>query len=126
MCQWYFNSMTFHIISLFPKAFESYLGESIIKRAIEDKKIKVKFHNPRDYVPVGKRSFLRGRPPRAIRIDKPPYGGGPGMVIQPLPVVKAIESALKLKVKSQKLKRKFKIIWLTPNGKQFTNLIAKN
>ena len=132
--------MTFHIISLFPKAFESYLGESIIKRAIEDKKIKVNFYNPRDYVPVGKRSFLQGRPPRAIRIDKPPYGGGPGMVVQALPVIKAIEVALaksKFKnhpVKSRKagiapkvkLFNRVKIIWLTPSGKQFTNLIAKN
>ncbi len=29
--------MTFHIITLFPKAFGSYLGESILKRAIEEK-----------------------------------------------------------------------------------------
>jgi tRNA (guanine37-N1)-methyltransferase len=41
--------MTFHIITLFPQSFDSYLGESILKRAIEDKKIKVKFYNPRDF-----------------------------------------------------------------------------
>ena len=41
--------MRFHIITLFPSAFDSYLGESIIKRAIEDKKIKVVFYNPRDF-----------------------------------------------------------------------------
>src|SRR3989344_6394241 len=85
MCQWYFNSMTFHIISLFPKAFESYLGESIIKRAIEDKKIAVKFYNPRDYADNKWR-----------RIDRAPYGGGPGMVIQAEPVIRAIEKAYSL------------------------------
>jgi tRNA (guanine37-N1)-methyltransferase len=41
--------MTFHIISLFPDSFTSYLNESILKRAINDKKIKVKFYNPRDF-----------------------------------------------------------------------------
>ena len=76
--------MTFHIITLFPHAFDSYLGESILKRAIEDKKIKVKFYNPRDFTEDKWR-----------RIDRAPYGGGPGMVIQAEPVIKAVEAALK-------------------------------
>src|SRR3989344_3177853 len=100
--------MTFHIITIFPHAFDSYLGESILKRAILDKKIKVKVYNPRDFTKD-----------KHKRIDRSPYGGGPGMVIQALPVMKAIESALKLKVKSKKLK--VPVIWLTPSGKQFTN-----
>ncbi len=103
--------MTFHIITLFPKAFGSYLGESILKRAIEDGKIKVKFYNPRDYA---------GNKWR--RIDRAPYGGGPGMVIQALPVIKAIESALSVKRKAKSVKQRVtKIIWLSPSGKQFTN-----
>ena len=104
--------MTFHIITLFPHAFDSYLGESILKRAIEDKKIKVKFYNPRDFADN-----------KWKRIDRAPYGGGPGMVIQALPVIKAIESVIRSKVKSQR--SKVKIIWLTPSGKQFTNEYAK-
>ena len=103
--------MTFHIITLFPHAFRSYLGESILKRAIEDKKISVKFYNPRDFV-YPKRS----RGAKAIRIDKRPYGGGPGMVIQAEPVIRAIASIQA---------KKSKIIWLTPNGKQFTNQTAR-
>ena len=99
--------MTFHIITLFPGAFKSYLGESILKRAIEDKKIKVKFYNPRDY------SLEKG-----ARVDRKPYGGGPGMVIQAEPVIKAIERALKVS------KQKALIVWLTPGGKQFTNDFA--
>ena len=75
--------MRFHIITLFPNAFNSYLSESIISRAIKDKKIKVSFYNPRDY------SDDKWR-----RVDQKPYSGGPGMVIQALPVVKAIEKAL--------------------------------
>jgi tRNA (guanine37-N1)-methyltransferase len=103
--------MTFHIITLFPKAFNSYLGESILKRAIEDKKISVKFYNPRDFTEN-----------KWKRIDRAPYGGGPGMVIQAEPVIKAIQNA---KGKIQKYNSKVKIIWLTPSGKQFTNAKGK-
>lgn len=102
--------MHFHIITLFPKAFDSYLGESILKRAIEDKKLEVSFYNPRDYAEN-----------KWARIDRPPYAGGPGMVIQAEPVVRAIESALKV-IKS----RKYKIVFLSPSGKQFTNEYSKN
>ncbi len=101
--------MHFHIITLFPKSFDSYLGESILKRAIEDKKIKVSFYNPRDFT---KDKFAR--------VDRSPYGGGPGMVIQAEPVIKAIENAVK------KSKSKPKIIFLSPGGKQFNNPYAKN
>ncbi|MEX2010406.1 MAG: tRNA (guanosine(37)-N1)-methyltransferase TrmD, partial [Parcubacteria group bacterium] len=113
--------MHFHIITLFPKAFDSYLGESILKRAIEgikprrkvgvptkaSGKIKVSFYNPRDF------SKDKWR-----RIDRIPYGGGPGMVIEALPVVRAIEKAVGRK-------RNAKIIFLSPGGKQFDNPYAK-
>lgn len=97
--------MHFHIITLFPKAFDSYLGESILKRAIEDKKLKVTFYNPRDFTKD-----------KWKRIDRPPYAGGPGMVIQAEPVIKAIVKA--------KGKKNTKIIFLSPSGKQFSNLYA--
>ena len=42
--------MHFHVITLFPEAFDSYLNESIIGRAIKEKKIKVSFVNPRSFV----------------------------------------------------------------------------
>lgn len=101
--------MNFHVVSLFPTAFDSYLNESIISRAIEDKKIKVSFYNPRDFAQD-----------KWKRVDQKPYSGGPGMVIQALPVIKAIETTLK------KLKKgKVKIIFFSPAGKQFTTEYAK-
>ncbi len=105
-----FIFMNFHIVTLFPKAFDSYLNESIISRAIEDKKIKVSFYNPRDF-----------SDDKWKRVDQKPFGGGPGMVIQALPTIKAIEKALK-KVKD---KSKTKIIFFSPGGKQFTTDYAK-
>ncbi len=101
--------MNFHVITLFPGAFDSYLSESIIKRAIEDKKIKITFYDPKDFETEGKRA------------DDKPYGGGPGMVVRALPTIRAIEAAMKASGK----KRKPKIIFLSPGGVQFTNEYAK-
>lgn len=99
--------MNFHIVTLFPDSFESYFGSSIIKRAIEDKKIKVTYYNPRDFTND-----------KNHRVDQKPYGGGPGMVIEALPVIKAIE-------KAKGRKKSVKMFFLTPGGKQFTNEIAR-
>lgn len=99
--------MHFHIITLFPKAFDSYLGESILNRAREDKKIRISFYNLRDYT----RDKWR-------RIDRPPYAGGPGMVIQAEPVISAIEAAIR------RSKKNPKIIFLSPSGRQVTNKYA--
>lgn len=104
--------MNFHVITLFPESFDSYLGESILSRAIEDKKIKVLFYNPRDF---SDNKFKH--------IDQKPYSGGPGMVIQALPVIKAIEKALS-NIKKRK-NSKSKIIFFSPSGKQFDTIYAK-
>jgi tRNA (guanine37-N1)-methyltransferase len=103
--------MNFHIVTLFPTAFDSYLNESIVARAIKDRKIKVKFYNPRDY-----------SGDKWKRVDQKPYSGGPGMVIQALPVIKAIQKALGNPVSKSK---KVKIIWFSPGGKQFDTDYAK-
>lgn len=115
--------MNYHIITLFPEALSSYLNESILKRAIEDKKIKVKFYNPRD--------FTKGTSYSDRRVDNKPYGGGPGMVIEALPVIKAIEKAIgrngtTSKTTKVKNKKTFKVVWFTPSGKQFDTVSAKN
>jgi tRNA (guanine37-N1)-methyltransferase len=98
--------MHFHIITLFPRLFDSYFGESILKRAIRDKKIKINYYNPRDFTKD-----------KHKRIDRLPYGGGPGMVIQAEPVARAIN-------KAKGRKQNAKIIFLSPTGKQFTNKYA--
>ncbi|MDQ5949290.1 MAG: tRNA ((1)-)-methyltransferase [Patescibacteria group bacterium] len=108
-------NMNFHVITLFPNSFDSYLGESIMSRAIEDKKIKVRFYNPRDF---SDNTFKH--------IDQKPYSGGPGMVIQALPVVKAIEKALRhAQGRTKKNKSKVKINNFSPGGKQFDTAYAK-
>lgn len=99
--------MKFHIITLFPEAFKSYLSSSILSRAIADKKISVNFYNPRDFTKDKHR-----------RIDRKPYGGGPGMVIEADSVLKAISKAVGRK-------KKVKILFLSPAGVQFDSAYAR-
>jgi tRNA (guanine37-N1)-methyltransferase len=94
----------FHLVTLFEDACEPYLSASILGRARKAKLIQVDYQNPRDYVEN-----------KWGKVDERPYGGGPGMVMQAIPVVKAAEKALKGK------KGKPAIIWFSPSAKQFTN-----
>ncbi len=113
--------MTFHIITLFPGIFDSYLNESILKRAQKAKLIKFKFYNPRDYVKVERSQ--RGKSKPYLRVDDKPYGGGPGMVMQAEPLIKAITKALS---RGTKDKSRIEIIFLAPHGKQFDTKYAKS
>src|SRR3989344_2446680 len=76
--------MIFHILTIFPQMFDSYLSESILARAIESKKIGVKLYNIRDYTKD-----------RHKKVDGIPYGGGPGMVMNVQPIVSTVDSILK-------------------------------
>jgi tRNA (guanine37-N1)-methyltransferase len=112
--------MRFHIITLFPNSFDSYLNESILARARKEGKIDFKFYNPRNFVEPTKGQKKNEKP--YLRVDDKPYGGGPGMVMQAEPMIKAIEVVLK-KIKNRK---KSKIIFLSPDGEQFDTVYAKN
>ena len=100
--------MRFHVISLFPETVLPYVTSSILGRAIEDKKMSVKFYNPREFTNDKHR-----------RIDRRPYAGGPGMVIEAEPFLKAVGKA-----KGKKEKR-VKTVFFATDGKQFTNTIAR-
>ena len=97
--------MKIDILTLFPEMFNGFLTESIIKRAIEKKKIKINIINFRDYTtdPHGK-------------VDDTPFGGGAGMVLQIQPIYDALEH---LKTKDSH------IILLTPTGTTFNQKKAE-
>lgn len=116
--------MKFHLITLFEEACDAYLSASIIGRARKEKKIVVKYQNPRDFV-AGKAGSYK-------KVDDKPYGGGPGMVMQALPIIKAVQKSLgRIKdigslSSNERLpmsfkKRKTVVVWFSPSGKQFTN-----
>jgi len=99
--------MNFHIITIFPEMFRSYVDESILARAQKKKLINIKVYNPRDFTKDIHRS-----------VDDKPYGGGPGMVMQAEPILRAVE-------KARGRKKNVKVIMFSPGGKQFTNKYAR-
>jgi len=103
--------MRFHIITIFPNIYDSYMNESIIGRAIKDKKISLSFYNPRDYIKGNKSNY---KP-----VDGKPYGGGVGMVLQAEPILKAFSNVEK-KIKSKKKK----VVIFSAKGKPFNQKIA--
>lgn len=115
--------MQFHVITLFPESFDSYINESIIGRAMKSKKIKINFVNPRMFV-TGKykKVWLDGNVQRIV--DDRPYGGGPGMVMRAEPILKSVESIIK-KIEKRKTKSKVLIIFLSPSGELFSTEYAK-
>lgn len=100
--------------------FDSYVHESILARAEKNKLIRFSFYNPRDFVKPTASQKKNDKP--YLRVDDKAYGGGPGMVIQAEPVLKAVEKALK-KVKNVK---KVKIIFFEPTGVKLDTPYAKN
>ncbi|PIR45286.1 MAG: hypothetical protein COV10_00160 [Candidatus Vogelbacteria bacterium CG10_big_fil_rev_8_21_14_0_10_51_16] len=124
--------MTFHIITTFPKLFTSYLGDSILARAIKARKIAVLFYNPRDFAKD-----------KWHKTDGRPYGGGPGMVMLAEPLLRAVEVAkhkaqntrpndsvirvgqAKTKQNTNHKNTKLQTFILAPAGEQFTNTMAR-
>ncbi len=96
--------MRIDILSLFPEMFQSVFCESIIKRAIDQKKVEIHVHNFRDY----------SLDPHH-KVDDTPYGGGAGMVLTPQPI---FDCVLALK------KEDSKVILLTPDGVPYQQRIA--
>jgi tRNA (guanine37-N1)-methyltransferase len=114
--------MNFHIITLFLEMFDSYLKESILGRAIKEKKIKIDFVNPRKFV-SGKYKKVWPDGNISLQVDDRPYGGGPGMVIMAEPVIKAVESIVR-KISKNK-NNKILIINFVPSADKFTTEEAK-
>jgi tRNA (guanine37-N1)-methyltransferase len=112
------HTVTFHLITLFPEMFSSYLNESILARAQKNKILKFKFYNPRDFVKPTKIQSDKNKP--YLRVDDKPYGGGPGMVMQALPIIKAVDNSLTKAKKSANFKKAL-ILFMSPSGERFTN-----
>lgn len=97
--------LSFHLITIFPNIFSSYLDESILKIAQKKKKIKITIHNLRD-VTTDKHKT----------VDDKPYGGGPGMLLMVEPFYKTL--------KKIKRKKNSRVIMLDPAGKKFDQKMA--
>ncbi len=112
--------MLFDIITIFPKIFDSYFTESILKRAQKKNLIKINIHNLRDCT-LDKHK----------KVDDKPYGGGQGMILQVQPFYSALQKVKSLpagrqgqKEKGKSGKAKVKIVMLTPAGKTLDQRMA--
>ena len=72
--------MRFDLLTIFPEIFNSYLKESIIKRAVAAGKIEIFVHDIRKF-----------SKDKHHKVDDIPYGGGPGMVMTPQPIYDCIQ-----------------------------------
>jgi tRNA (guanine37-N1)-methyltransferase len=127
--------MKFNIVTIFPKIFDSYFSESIIKRASQKGLFEVEITNLRDFTQDKHKT-----------VDDTPYGGGAGMVLKIEPIFKCINyikseirnpksetnflpkadqpSAEKSKIKNSK-KLKSRTILFSAKGKRYTQKDAK-
>ena len=96
------TTLKIDILTLFPGMFESFVSESIVKRAIEKKIVTIR--------PVDLRDFTHDR---HRSCDDKPFGGGPGMLMRPEPIFEAYEKVI------GKKECGFRFIYLTPTGKRF-------
>ncbi len=104
--------MKFDIITIFPKIFDSYFGESIIKRAQAKGLVKINIHDLRQWTTDNHKS-----------VDDRPYGGGPGMVMMVEPIWKAVTALKRSKIQNKKTRRL--VILFSAKGKPFTQADAR-
>ena len=101
--------MHYHVLTLFPEMIEQGLHTSIIGRAIAAGTITLSAVNIRDY--AGNRYG---------KVDDYPYGGGAGMVMQAEPVYQACQAV------AEKIGRKPRVIYLTPQGQTFSQTMVED
>jgi tRNA (guanine37-N1)-methyltransferase len=104
--------MRFDVFTLFPEYFSGPFTTSIIKRAIESKKLQIELHDIRD--------FADGKHKMA---DDAPFGGGAGMVMKAEPVAKALENVLDFEVGLSK--PPCPVIYLTPQGRTLNQKVVE-
>jgi len=93
--------MRFDVLTLFPEIFDGYLGQSLLKLAIERGLVQVELHNIRDWSRDKHKS-----------VDDRPFGGGPGMILKPEPVVEAVEAVQAMDPAPGR------VVMLTPQGRR--------
>ncbi len=102
--------MRIDVLTIFPKMFDTVLGESIVKRAKEKRVVEINV--------IDLRLFSKDK---HRKVDDKPFGGGPGMVMNAEPFFEAV-NYIRKKTKDRRLKTR--TILLTPKGKKFDQALA--
>lgn len=96
----------FAIVSLFPEFAEAVAAYGVVRRGVAAGRVEVRGINPRDYTEDRHRT-----------VDDKPYGGGPGMVMQPEPLARAISAA--------RATTAGPVVMMSPQGEPFTQAWAR-
>lgn len=96
-------------MTLFPDIFKAYIGESMMKKAVENSILEVELYNIRDFSEN-----------KHKKVDDYPFGGGAGMVMTPQPIFSTYEYI----VEKYELENP-RVIYLSPKGRVFNQKIAK-
>jgi len=102
--------MRIDVLTIFPKMFDTVLGESIIKRAKEKGVVEINV--------IDLRLFSKDK---HRKVDDKPFGGGPGMVMNAEPFFEAVNYIRK---KTKDIRLKTRIVLLGPKGKKFDQALA--
>lgn len=105
--------MDFYVLTLFPEMIEQGMHTSMTGRALEKGLLGLHTINIRDF------SENKHR-----KVDDYPYGGGAGLVMQPMPIYKAYEAACEMIQRKHGMRRQ-RVVYLTPQGKVFDQPMAK-
>lgn len=97
--------MLIDVITIFPDMLQGFLGQSMMKRAVQAGHVRFRSLNLRDFAEDKHRTT-----------DERPFGGGPGMIMKPDPIFKAVES-----VRTEKSR----VILMCPQGSPFTQKRAQ-
>src|SRR3954451_7741404 len=100
--------MRFDVVTIFPAMVQQAVAAGIIGRAIERKTLTVVVHDLRDFTTDRHRV-----------VDDVPYGGGPGMVLKPDPIFRALDA-----IESER-GTPLTVILTSPQGKRFTQAEAQ-
>ena len=100
--------MRFDVLTLFPGILESYLGQSLMRLAIERGLVDVRLHNIRDWAHD-----------KHHTVDDRPFGGGPGMVLKVEPVVECVEAVRAMAPDAGHL------VMLSPQGRPLNQAIVE-
>jgi tRNA (guanine37-N1)-methyltransferase len=95
--------MTFDVVTIFPAMFEPALAAGVVGRAIERGTLEVRIHDLRDFTTDRHRV-----------VDDVPYGGGPGMVLKPEPIFRALDAI------ETRRGQPLTIVLMSPQGRQLT------
>ncbi|TAM78828.1 MAG: tRNA (guanosine(37)-N1)-methyltransferase TrmD [Acidobacteria bacterium] len=102
--------MEFDVVTIFPDFFGSILAHGVLKRATAGGQLAVRLHDLRDFTEDRHRT-----------VDDRPFGGGPGMVLKPEPIFRAVES-----IKSEQPGKDLPVVLLSPQGRLLQQSVVED